>query len=95
MEKFRRGRWGWIRSSDGYSVRLLGRTRLQYRDSLGELDVFAEPMSRPWSDITVDTSTIPELPDRSRKLVVDRLFRAFQFAGWTFIEAGPSASGED
>lgn len=66
MEEFRRGWWGWIRSSDGYSIRLIGRTRLQYRDALGELDIFAEPMSQPWSDIVVDTSSIPDTPDRTR-----------------------------
>jgi hypothetical protein len=88
MERFRRGWWGWIRSSDGYSIRLMGRTRLQYRDALGELDIFAEPMSEPWSDIVVDTSSIPDTPDRTRAEVVDKLHRAFRFAGWTLIEAG-------
>jgi hypothetical protein len=94
MERFRRGRWGWIRSSDGYSIRLMGRTRLQYRDALGELDIFAEPMSEPWSDIVVDTSLIPDAPDRTREEVVGRLQRAFTFAGWTLIEAGHGEAGD-
>lgn len=95
MEIFRRGWWGWIRSSDGYSIRLLGRTRLQYRDALGELEIFAEPMSQPWTDIVVDTSSIPDTPGRSRDEVVDRLQRAFSFAGWTLIRTGPADTGSD
>lgn len=94
MERFRRDWWGWIRSSDGYSIRLMGRTRLQYRDDLGQLDIFAEPMSEPWSDIIVDTSSIPERPDRTREEVVGRLRRAFDFAGWTLIEAGRGEAGD-
>lgn len=93
MESFRRGCWGWIRSSDGYAIRLMGRTRLQYRDALGELDIFAEPMSDPWSDIVVDTASIPDVSDRTRQEVVGRLQRAFRFAGWTLIEAGRSDTG--
>lgn len=86
MESFRRGWWGWIRSSRGYSVRLMGRTKLQYRDAHGELTIFAEAMSQPWSTIVVDTSSIPNTKERSRNEVVDRLKRAFEFAGWTMIE---------
>jgi hypothetical protein len=92
MEEFKRGWWGWIRSSDGYSVRLMGRTRIQYRDALGELAIFAEPMSEPWSNVVVDTSSIPDMPYRPRTEVVDRLYRAFKFAGWTLIESGRSDS---
>lgn len=88
MEKFRRGWWGWIRSSHGYSVRLMGRTRLQYRDAVGQVDIFAEAMSEPRSDIAVDLSSIPDRPERRRKEVVENLRRAFRFAGWTLIEAG-------
>ena len=94
METFRRGWWGWIRSSDGYSIRLIGRTRLQYRDTRGELDIFAEPMSQPWSEIVVDTSSIPDGPDRTRDEVVGRLQRAFRFAGWTLIDSGSNDSGD-
>ena len=95
MERFRRGWWGWIRSSDGYSIRLLGRTRLQYRDALGELDIFAEPMSQPWSNIVVDTSSIPDVPGRPSEEVVDRLQRAFRFAGWTLIRSAPNGQDVD
>lgn len=94
METFRRGWWGWIRSTDGYSVRLLGRTRLEYRDSAGELVIFAEAMSKPWSEVVVDTSSIPDTPTRSREEVLNRLRRAFSFAGWTLIESGTDDSGD-
>lgn len=88
MESFRRGWWGWIRSSHGYSIRLMGRTRLQYRDPLGEFTIFAEAMSEPWSKVVVDTSSIPDRPELSRTEVIDRLQRAFRFAGWTLVESG-------
>lgn len=76
------------RSSEAYSVRLLGRTRLQYRDELSKLDIFAEPMSQPSSEVTVDISSIPDRPGRSREEVADRLQRAFAFAGWALVLSG-------
>ena len=86
VERFRRGWWGWIRSSQGYSVRLLGRTKLQYRDRIGDLTISAEAMSKPWSNVVVYTSSIPSRADRSTDQVIGRLQRAFKFAGWTMIE---------
>ena len=85
-ETFKADWRGWARSSDGYAVRILGRTDLQYRDELGNLSMFAEPMA-DWTDIVVETSTIPDRPERSRKEVVSRLRRAFEYRGWTMIEA--------
>jgi hypothetical protein len=76
---------GWARSPEGYAVRLMGRNDLQYRDELGELRIFAEPMA-DWTNIVVDTSTIPDRSERSRQEVVSRLRRAFAYRGWTFIE---------
>jgi hypothetical protein len=58
---------GWARSSEGYAVRLMGRTNLQYTDEFGELHISAESMSKPWTDIVVYTSTIPDRPERSRE----------------------------
>mgnify|MGYP003409357664 CR=1 len=76
-------------------IRLVGRTRLQYRDALGGLDIFAEPMSEPWSDIVVDITSIPDMPGRPSEEVVDRLQRAFRYAGWTLIESGPNGPDGD
>jgi hypothetical protein len=77
---------GWARSSEGYAVRLVGRNDLQYTDELGDLSIFAEPMA-DWTDIVVETSTIPDRPERPREQVVSRLRRAFEYRGWTMIEA--------
>jgi hypothetical protein len=76
-----------MRSSDGYSVRLVGRTDLQYEDAHGELHIHAEAMSKPWSNIVVETKSIPDRPAVTREEVIARLHRAFAFAGWTLIEA--------
>lgn len=86
FETFRTSWRGWAHSSEGYAVRLLGRTDLQYKAEYGDLRIFAEPMSKPWRDIVVSTATIPDRPERSRDEVVARLQRAFEYRGWTFIE---------
>lgn len=87
-ETFRTDWRGWARSSDGYAVRIVGRNDLQYRDGIGELSLFVEPTAN-WKDLVVETSMIPDLPDRPRAEVVSRLERVFAFRGWTMIEAGP------
>lgn len=94
METFRRGWWGWIRSSEGYSVRLLGRSNLGYQDQDGTLHIPAEAMSKPWSNIVVQTDAIPDLPERPRAVLVDRLRRAFRFAGWVLIDPMETHSDE-
>jgi hypothetical protein len=85
-ESFSRSWRGWIRSSEGYSVRLLGRSKLTYADGDGELQISAEAMAKPWSDIVVYTSTIPNTAERPRTQVVEHLRRAFAFAGWNLLE---------
>jgi|BarGraNGADG00312_1021997.scaffolds.fasta_scaffold35589_3 hypothetical protein len=85
-EIFRANWRGWARSSEGYAVRLLGRNDLQYRDELGDLRLFAEPLAT--GEILVETATIPNRPERPREVVVSRLRRAFKYRGWTLIEAG-------
>ncbi|HET7066928.1 MAG TPA: hypothetical protein VFI21_04950 [Nocardioides sp.] len=86
-ESFKVNWRGWARSSEGYAVRLVGRNDLQYTDELGEPSIFAEPMA-DWTDIVVETSAIPDRPERSREEVVLRLRRAFEYRGWTMIESG-------
>jgi hypothetical protein len=86
-EMFKRRLGGWLVSSDGYSIRLLGRSNLRYVDDLGSIRLFAEPMANPWSAIVVDTSAIPDQPERTRQEVVARLGRGFAQRGWTLIEA--------
>ena len=80
------GNWrGWARSSEGYAVRLMGRTNLQYTDEYGDLHISAEAMSKPASEIVVYTSTIPDRLERPRDEVVSRLRRAFAYKGWTMV----------
>lgn len=81
-ETFRKSWRGWIRSSDGYSIRLLGRTKLAYRDSRGEIRIDAEAQSKPWNEIVIHARSIPDTPERPRSEVLDRIDRAFMFRGW-------------
>ena len=70
---------------EGYAVRLMGRTDLQYTDEFGELHISAEVMSKPSTDIVVYTATIPDLPERPRAEVLSRLQRAFDYKRWSMI----------
>ena len=79
-ETFTRSWRGWIRSSDGYAVRLTGRSRIDYVDQHGELHVASEAMSKPWYEIVVYVSSIPDSPQRSRADVLARLHRALSYA---------------
>ncbi|MGI8792045.1 MAG: hypothetical protein ACR2H3_02525 [Acidimicrobiales bacterium] len=89
METFKRQRFtGWIRSSDGYAVRIVGRNDLQYADERRQLHLFVEPLAN-YSDIVLDPASIPVMPETDRTELLDRIRRAFGFAGWTLL--GPSA----
>jgi hypothetical protein len=81
-ERFHISRRGLIRSSEGYSVRIVGPTGIDYSDSDGELRIDSEVMARPSREIVVYTIRIPDTPERPRQLVVDRLDRALDFDGW-------------
>ncbi|MBZ5736918.1 hypothetical protein [Nocardioides mangrovi] len=83
---------GWARSSEGFGVRLLGRTNLQYTDEYGDLRISAEAMRRPSTEVVVYTATIPDRPERSQEEILLRLRRAFDYKGWTMVEeAGRNA----
>jgi pyruvate dehydrogenase complex dehydrogenase (E1) component len=86
-ERFRRSWRGWTESSEGYSVRLLGRTKLEFRDSAGTIRISAEAMSKPWNEIVVYVQSIPDTTIRPRAEVLDRLQRAFRSRGWTMVES--------
>lgn len=81
-ERFKRSWRGWVRSSEGYAVRLIGRTGLDYRDHVGCMRINAEAMSSPWNEIVVYTGSIPDVAERPKAEVLSRLQRAFDFAGW-------------
>jgi hypothetical protein len=84
-ETFRQSWRGRVHSSQGYSVRIAGRTGLDYRDSKGKLRIDSEVMAGPEWEVVVYTQSIPDTPERPRSEVLDRLRRAFDFAGWRLI----------
>lgn len=81
-ENFTKTWRGWVRSSEGYEIRILGRTGIEYRDARGEIQINAEAMSSPWNEILVYSASIPDTQERPRAEVLDRLGRAFEFRGW-------------
>src|SRR3954447_26041795 len=60
VETFRKTWRHEIVSSEGFSVRLSGRTALLYKDSQGELHVDAEPMAGSGIAVTVYSESIPD-----------------------------------
>lgn len=85
-ERFRKRRWrGEVLSSEGFSIRLNGRTSLTYKDETGEIQVSSEAMAGPGITVAVYSESIAETSERSRSEVMDNIARAFQFAGWTLI----------
>lgn len=67
-------------------MRIVGRNDLQYVDEARRLSLFVEPLAN-YSDIVLDLSSIPELPEQTRAELLDRLRRAFRFAGWILIDS--------
>jgi hypothetical protein len=85
VETFRKTWRQEIVSSEGFSVRLSGRSALLYKDSQGELHVDAEPMAGSAIAVTVYSASIPDSPQRGRVQVMDNIARAFRYAGWVLI----------
>ncbi|MBB5633068.1 hypothetical protein BKA04_001291 [Cryobacterium mesophilum] len=83
-ETFTKSWRGWVKSSDGYAERMLGRTGVDYRDEHGHIRIDAEAMSSPWNEVVVYLRSLPDTPERPHAEVLDRLRRAFDFAGWQF-----------
>jgi hypothetical protein len=81
-EAFHKSWRGWISSSEGYAIRVGSRTGIDYRDDRGQIRIDSERMSSPWHEVVVYTASIPDVPERPRAEVADRLARAFAFAGW-------------
>lgn len=48
--------------SEGYGVRLMVGTDLQYTDDLGDVHIAAEAMSKPSTGVVVYAATIPDRP---------------------------------
>jgi len=81
-EKFTKSWRGWVKSSDGYAIRMLGRTGIDYRDDRGQIRIDAEAMSSPWNEVVVYKRSLPDSPERPQSEVLARLQRAFEFRGW-------------
>ncbi|KQZ90530.1 hypothetical protein [Phycicoccus sp. Root563] len=84
-ETFRKTWRGEIVSSEGFSVRLNGRSALTYKDAGGELRVDTEPMTGSGTTVTVYSGSIPDSPQRGRIQVMDNIAKAFQYAGWVLV----------
>lgn len=81
-ETFKKSLGGWVRSSDGDAIRVGSRTGIDYRDDRGRIRIDAERMSSPWFEVVVYTGSIPDVAERPKGQVLERLGRAFEFAGW-------------
>ncbi|WP_344101521.1 hypothetical protein [Myceligenerans crystallogenes] len=80
-ETFKKNWRGWIRSSDGYAIRIGSRTGIDYRDDRGEFRIDAEQMFDPWQEVVVLIRSIPDTEERPRAEVVERLGKLFDYAG--------------
>lgn len=88
-ETFSRSLRGTVKSSSGYSFRIVGQVGIDYQDSLGRLRIDSEVLSGTGLNIVVYVDSIPDVPSRPRRVVVDRLQRAATYAGWT-LDVVPS-----
>ncbi|MCC2309978.1 hypothetical protein [Cellulomonas chengniuliangii] len=71
-----------VRSSEGYRIRVAGRTGINYRDDQGMVHVDSETMNESPVHVVVNGESIPDLPPGRRDLILARIARAFDHAGW-------------
>ena len=76
------GGGGWVVSSEGFSVRIEGKTGLRYKEEHGEPRIDSEAMAVPRMVVVVYTRTIPNSETRPQSQVLSNLQRAFLFVGW-------------
>lgn len=83
QEKLRKTLRGSVVSSLGYRVRVEGPVGIRYVDDQGpaRIDSEASAFGHPGS-IVVYVETVPDEPQRPRSLVLDRVVRALEYAGW-------------
>ncbi len=84
-ERFRRTLRGGIRSSEGFTVRLVGRTELLYARTGQVWRLNVEVMAGPGITVVLYGESIPDIPGMDRVLVVRDVERAFQHAGWDLM----------
>jgi hypothetical protein len=80
QESFKKSWRGWLKSSEGYSLRVGSRTGIDWR-ALGALRIDSEVMSEPLHEVVVHTGSIPDTVERPRAEVLERLRRAFDYMG--------------
>lgn len=83
-ETFRRSWTGRIFSSLGYSIRVGGRTGIDYRDENQRLHIDSELMVRSSDEIVVIANSIPG-DSRNRDLVLARVVKALSFDGLSVV----------
>ena len=85
-ETFRKRWWrSEVVSSEGYSIRLRGRSTLIYQDAVGEIEISSEAMSGSGITVAVYSGSIEDTPERRRTQVMDNIARAFLYAGWVLL----------
>jgi len=81
-EKFRRTRRGEIRSSEGFSVRIIGTTGLEHKQGRDVWRLDSEAMTGPGIHVVLYSDRIPDDPRLDRTTVADNIARAFASANW-------------
>ncbi|MBO9522220.1 MAG: hypothetical protein J7518_11840 [Nocardioidaceae bacterium] len=74
-----------IVSSEGFSVRLVARTALLYKDAAGSLRIEYEPLAGAGLTAQLFSESIPDAHERPRLVVIENIRRAFLFAGWALM----------
>lgn len=82
IERFRRTWRSEIRSSLGFSVRIIGKTGLLYTQGSKSWRFNSEAMAGPGTTVVLYADSIPDDPQLDRLAVVNNVERAFLYAGW-------------
>jgi hypothetical protein len=87
-ERFRRTWRGEIRSSQGFSVRIIGRAGLLYKQGEKSWRFSSEVMAGPGIAVMLHADSIPDGGDLNRIEVIGNIKRAFLYAGWHLMVSG-------
>jgi hypothetical protein len=82
-EKFKKTWQNHVKSSLGYEFWIVSPGSLKYVDAEGYLMINSEwLLYAPGTSVLIRQGSIPDTPNRSQELVVDRIRRGAAFAGW-------------
>lgn len=76
---------GHVVCDEGYEVWIRNVHAIAYRDGVDSVEVFAEPLVGAGVSLAVRRDDIPAVSWLTREELIDRLARAFAYAGWTLI----------